>query len=884
MGVVYEGFDPNLSRRVAVKTILKSIALDPETERAYSARFIQEAKAVARLNHPNIVQVYDFGVEGEIAYLVMEFIEGRELRSFFEANERFAPDEAVRIMGELLDALDYAHETGIIHRDVKPANVMIDARRRAKLADFGVARIQDSAQRSMADTMVGTPAFMSPEQISGKKVSRRTDIFSAGTILYQLLTGEQPFKGEGAWTVAKAIMQDDPPRPSSIALSLPSAFDAVVNKALAKDAAERFASAKEFAIALREALATKPHAAPSADVRQKTKSETNASETELEFWRSIQNRDDLDELQLYVEQFPNGAYAQLARLKIAKLRGPLEAARKEAEDRTKERQEAAARAKHSEEDAARREAEDRTRREAAEKAQRASEERVRLQREAEEKTRREAAEAAQREAEAKAKARREATENAMREAAAKAKLEADARAKAKLDAEAKTKRDAAEKARQAQALARLKQQQTGAASAKVAVDADATVAIGSDRAVPMPVKPPTAGDKSFILFAIIAVVVILGGIGTYLYLDRTPVPAPVAATPLPPIVQALPQAPTVDVEKIRRETEERVRKEFAEKAAAERAAMEKVLAEKAALERTASERLAQAKTAGEKAAVEKAAEKATVERVAAERAAADKVAASKAAAEKVARQNIAAERAAAEKAAAERASSAKAAADKASQEKIALEKAPTEKGAAAQSAAPNKPGWPAVGDRWVYEAREINRPEKKYEFVVNVQTVSSTSVRDTFRDGGAAIESAHRSGAYLAALPSGIVSFSPYLLAFQELHQGEQWPNVEFRGSFGNCSSNISWTCTANARVAGKEKITIRSGTYETWKIIVELIGRGSGMGSAGEIKMEYIFWFSEEAKRYVKYQSRIKIASGFAWAQLDTDMELASYTPSRTR
>ena len=161
MGVVYEGFDPALGRRVAVKTILKSVALDSETERAYAGRFVTEAKAVARLNHPNIVQVYDFSIEGEAGYLVMEYIEGRELRSFFEAKEVFGAAEAVRIMGELLDALEFAHQAGVVHRDVKPANVMLDAQRRVKLADFGVARVQES-ERSAAGTMVGTPAFMSP--------------------------------------------------------------------------------------------------------------------------------------------------------------------------------------------------------------------------------------------------------------------------------------------------------------------------------------------------------------------------------------------------------------------------------------------------------------------------------------------------------------------------------------------------------------------------------------------------------------------------------------------------------------------------------------------------------------------------------------------------
>ena len=148
MGVVYEGFDPSLNRAVAVKTILKSVVTDEETAAAYSARFAREAKAAGRLNHPHIVQVYDFGEENDVAYLAMEFIPGRELRACFEARERFTATETVRIMGELLDALEFAHQAGVIHRDVKPANIMLDEQRRVKLADFGVARLQDGSERS----------------------------------------------------------------------------------------------------------------------------------------------------------------------------------------------------------------------------------------------------------------------------------------------------------------------------------------------------------------------------------------------------------------------------------------------------------------------------------------------------------------------------------------------------------------------------------------------------------------------------------------------------------------------------------------------------------------------------------------------------------------
>src|ERR1044072_1514519 len=206
MGGVYEGVDPRLGRRVAIKTILKS-HLDEDTAKDYSMRFVREAQAGARLKHPHVVQGFGFGAEGDIAYLVMEFIKGKELKTFFDANERFDLKESVRIMCELCDALDFAHNAGIIHRDIKPANVMLDAQARTKLTDFGVARATDSdkpaVEPTQAGAMVGAPAYMSPEQITGSNVDKRTDVFSAGIILYQFLTGEKPFTASGAWPIAK---------------------------------------------------------------------------------------------------------------------------------------------------------------------------------------------------------------------------------------------------------------------------------------------------------------------------------------------------------------------------------------------------------------------------------------------------------------------------------------------------------------------------------------------------------------------------------------------------------------------------------------------------------------------------------------------------------
>ena len=485
MGVVYEGLDPRLSRTVAVKTILVG-ELDPATAQEYSMRFAREAQAVARLNHPNIVQVYDFGEEGEIAYIVMEYIRGKELKAAFDTGERFTLRESTRLMTELLDAIDFAHNEGGVHRDIKPANVMVDHEGHVKLADFGVARISDPDRQgaTQVGTMVGTPAYMSPEQVQGLKIDRRTDIFSAGVVFYQFLTGQRPFQGGGAFSVAKRIVQDDPPAPSLIIDSISPEYDEIVSRALAKDPDKRFQSAGEFAEALQRAAEGLPTEVPEDDSTQMLREgdfphadpapahpspaafvpDAQGTEVELEFWRAIKDTDDPEELDLYIENFPQGVYVPLARRKLAELRG----------DKTSAADEAAEQARlAAEEEAkkqallkARRETEERVRREAAEKARRAAEEKARLEaealakREVEEKARREAEERARLEAEARAKreaeekARREAEERARREAEEKARREAEE--KARLEAEARAKREAEEKARrEAEEKARL---------------------------------------------------------------------------------------------------------------------------------------------------------------------------------------------------------------------------------------------------------------------------------------------------------------------------------------------------------------------------------------------------------------------------------------------
>jgi serine/threonine-protein kinase len=311
MGLVYDGHDSTLDRRVAIKTILTS-NLDEATAKHYDLRFRREVRAVARLNHPNIVQVYDFGHEGDLAYIVMEYVEGRELKEQLDAKERFELGRIFTLMGELLDALDFAHQAGVIHRDIKPGNVMINAAGNAKLADFGVARIMDEqSEATRAGAMVGTPSHMSPEQIQGQPIDRRTDIFSAGVVFYQLLTGQKPFEGTG-WALAKKIVQDDPVLPSQL-VQINPAIDRVVARALAKHADQRYPTARSFADDLKRVRDGK---APEAAAKRSAVT----GEAEKEFWNGVKDSDDPDELELYLEQFPSGAFVELARRKVAELR------------------------------------------------------------------------------------------------------------------------------------------------------------------------------------------------------------------------------------------------------------------------------------------------------------------------------------------------------------------------------------------------------------------------------------------------------------------------------------------------------------------------------------------------------------------------------------
>jgi serine/threonine protein kinase len=252
MGTVYEGWDPIIARRVAIKTVkLPDNSDDAETEEAL-ARFRREAQAAGRLIHPNIVGVFDYGETSDLAYIVMEFVDGPPLKNLLDKQERFALPDTIRVMEDLLTGLQFSHDRGVVHRDIKPANVMLTSTGQAKIADFGIARIESSSM-TQAGTLLGTPAYMSPEQFMGQVVDARTDIYSSGVMLYQLLTGERPFEG-GLSAIMHKALNTEPVWPSQLSVTAPPAFDAVIKRAMAKRPEDRFPSATAFAEAIRAAM------------------------------------------------------------------------------------------------------------------------------------------------------------------------------------------------------------------------------------------------------------------------------------------------------------------------------------------------------------------------------------------------------------------------------------------------------------------------------------------------------------------------------------------------------------------------------------------------------------------------------------------------------
>jgi serine/threonine-protein kinase len=250
MGLVYMAKDPAIDRTVAIKTIREDSNLFAKDAEEVKKRFRREAQVAGRLSHPGIVTIYDVGGEGGLFYIVMEYVEGDTLDKIVDSKHLPDVDKTIDLMLQVCDAIGYAHKSGIIHRDIKPANIMIVDKRYVKVMDFGIARIASSDMTQVGKIM-GTPNYMSPEQVMGAKVDNRTDIFSMGVILYELLTGEKAFPGESITTVIYRILHENPTPPKKLRLQLPSSLDYIVNKAMSKEIEKRYQSMEEFAKDLR---------------------------------------------------------------------------------------------------------------------------------------------------------------------------------------------------------------------------------------------------------------------------------------------------------------------------------------------------------------------------------------------------------------------------------------------------------------------------------------------------------------------------------------------------------------------------------------------------------------------------------------------------------
>ncbi len=250
MGVVYRARDPIIGRALAIKVVSLSGNLPDEARDEYRQRFFREAQAAGNLHHPNIVTVFDAGEEGGVPYIVMELVEGESLAQRLKRAGKLSIEEASSIARQVAAGLAYAHEKGVVHRDIKPANILLDAKGRAAITDFGVARLSAS-DLTRTGEVLGTPNFMSPEQVLGHSLDGRSDLFSLGVVYYLMLTGERPFKGEEVSAICYNVVHSEPVPPVS-SLSLPGEVAGVLERLLRKSPAERFADGEAAAAALRE--------------------------------------------------------------------------------------------------------------------------------------------------------------------------------------------------------------------------------------------------------------------------------------------------------------------------------------------------------------------------------------------------------------------------------------------------------------------------------------------------------------------------------------------------------------------------------------------------------------------------------------------------------
>lgn len=252
MGVVYLGYDEAIGREVAIKTIHRNL-LDGADGADWLERFRREVRAAGRCLHPNIVTIFEYGEEQGIPYIVMEYAPGRELRDYLKDRQPLPLANAIAVIVQVLHALDHAHNHSIVHRDIKPGNILLLADSQVKVSDFGIARVEAINGMTQQGVTVGTPSYMAPEQFSGQEIDRRADLYATGVVLFELLTGVRPFAGPGIGELMYKVLNEPPPRVSTLNPRLPAELDAVLNQALAKNPGARFQSANEF-IAILESL------------------------------------------------------------------------------------------------------------------------------------------------------------------------------------------------------------------------------------------------------------------------------------------------------------------------------------------------------------------------------------------------------------------------------------------------------------------------------------------------------------------------------------------------------------------------------------------------------------------------------------------------------
>ncbi|MEI2619585.1 MAG: serine/threonine-protein kinase [Candidatus Nanopelagicales bacterium] len=252
MGVVYLGYDEAIDRQVAIKTIHRTL-LEGADGTEWLERFRREVRAAGRCLHPNIVTVFEYGEENGVPYIVMEYVQGRELRDYLKDRRPLPLANAVAVVVQVLHALDHAHACGVVHRDIKPGNIILLADGQVKVSDFGIARVEATSGMTQHGMTVGTPGYMAPEQFGGQEVDRRADLYATGVVLFEALTGTRPFAGRSSSELMYKVLHDPPPRVTMVNPRLPPELNAVLDKALAKAPDERFQDANRF-IATLESL------------------------------------------------------------------------------------------------------------------------------------------------------------------------------------------------------------------------------------------------------------------------------------------------------------------------------------------------------------------------------------------------------------------------------------------------------------------------------------------------------------------------------------------------------------------------------------------------------------------------------------------------------